>query len=108
MVPDVDRSHHHDEDHHRLTDCESHEGRPGGRRQPHPAIGVTALDDFGEGKTSLLEAIAWSCRGRSFRHVPDTTLVRSSSASAVIRTEIDVDDHDECEGMACAVNERPW
>ena len=55
--------------------------------------GLTVLlGDNGEGKSSLLEAIAWSCRGRSFRRVADATLIRAAQTSAVIRTEIDVDD----------------
>ena len=43
----------------------------------------------GEGKTSLLEAVAWAARGRSFRGVPDKALVRSGSPVAVLRIEVE-------------------
>lgn len=42
----------------------------------------------GEGKTSLLEAVAWAARGRSFRSVPDKALVRTGRASAIVRAEV--------------------
>lgn len=42
----------------------------------------------GQGKTSLLEAIAWVARTRSFRGVPDAALVRSGCTAAVLRAEI--------------------
>jgi DNA replication and repair protein RecF len=42
----------------------------------------------GQGKTSLLEAIAWAARTRSFRGVPDSALVRSTREQAVIRAEV--------------------
>jgi DNA replication and repair protein RecF len=48
--------------------------------------GVTVvLGANGEGKTSLLEAIAWSALGRSFRGVPDAALVREGVERAVLR-----------------------
>ena len=48
--------------------------------------GVTAvLGANGQGKTSLLEAIAWVALGRSFRGVPDAALVREGAEQAVLR-----------------------
>jgi DNA replication and repair protein RecF len=40
-----------------------------------------------QGKTSLLEAIAWVASGSSFRGVADQALVRSGSETAVLRAE---------------------
>ena len=52
--------------------------------------GVTAVfGENGQGKTSLLEAIAWAATGRSFRNVPDAALVRDGSAQAVLRVAIE-------------------
>ena len=45
----------------------------------------------GQGKTSLLEAVAWVATGRSFRGVPDAALVKSGHDEAIVRAEI-VDD----------------
>ncbi len=42
----------------------------------------------GEGKTSLLEAVGWASRARSFRGVPDRALVRAGCAKAVLRAEV--------------------
>lgn len=42
----------------------------------------------GEGKTTLLEAVAWIATARSFRGVPDAALVRSGAEQAVVRAEI--------------------
>ena len=42
----------------------------------------------GQGKTTLLEAIGWAARTRSFRGVPDAALVRSTREQAVIRAEV--------------------
>src|SRR5207253_4229945 len=53
------------------------------------APGLTVL--FGAnavGKTSVLEAIGWSARGRSFRGVPDAALVRSGCSEAILRIEV--------------------
>jgi DNA replication and repair protein RecF len=53
------------------------------------AAGMTVLSGpNGEGKTSVLEAVAWAARGRSFRRVPDSALVRAGAAQAVLRCEI--------------------
>src|SRR5262245_416211 len=41
-----------------------------------------------QGKTSLLEAVAWAATGRSFRGVPDNALVRAGCDSAIVRAEI--------------------
>ena len=42
----------------------------------------------GQGKTSLLEAVAWVATGRSFRGVPDAALVAASHDEAIVRAEI--------------------
>jgi DNA replication and repair protein RecF len=50
---------------------------------------VTVLSGAnGQGKTSLLEAIAWAARGRSFRGVPDRVLVRAGAPHAVVRCRV--------------------
>ena len=46
----------------------------------------------GQGKTSLLEAVAWVATGRSFRGVPDAALVASGHDEAIVRAEIVDDD----------------
>lgn len=43
----------------------------------------------GEGKTSLLEALAWAANGHSLRPVPDSALVRSGAPRAVVRVEVE-------------------
>jgi DNA replication and repair protein RecF len=43
------------------------------------------IGDNGEGKTNILEAVAYLSRLRSFRGAPDTALVRQGSDSAVVR-----------------------
>jgi DNA replication and repair protein RecF len=51
--------------------------------------GVTVLYGAnGQGKTSLLEAIGWVARARSFRGVADALLVRSGAETAVVRAEV--------------------
>jgi DNA replication and repair protein RecF len=42
----------------------------------------------GQGKTSLLEAVAWVAAGRSFRGVPDAALVAAGHDEAIVRAEI--------------------
>lgn len=60
------------------------------------APGVTLISGAnGQGKTSLLEAIGWAASARSFRGVPDAALVRTGSASAVLRTTVDSDDREQ-------------
>ena len=55
---------------------------------PLPA-GVTVIaGDNGQGKTSLLEAVAWAAMGKSFRGVPDAALVRDGAEQAIVRVEI--------------------
>ena len=52
--------------------------------------GVTAvIGDNGQGKTNLLEAIAWMSRGTSFRGAPVEALVRDGVTAAVIRLEVE-------------------
>src|SRR5262249_51277017 len=46
----------------------------------------------GQGKTSLLEAIAWIASAHSFRGVPDAPLVRTGCDQAIVRAEILDDD----------------
>ncbi len=42
----------------------------------------------GAGKTSLLEAVGWVARARSFRGVADAALVRRGCEQAVLRAEV--------------------
>ena len=46
----------------------------------------------GQGKTSMLEAIAWIARAHSFRGVSDAPLVRNGCEQAIVRAEIVNDD----------------
>ena len=46
----------------------------------------------GQGKTSVLEAIAWIARAHSFRGSTDALLVRNGSDQAIVRAEIMSDD----------------
>lgn len=46
----------------------------------------------GQGKTSLLEAVAWVATGRSFRGVPDAALVAAEHDEAIVRAEVVQDD----------------
>jgi DNA replication and repair protein RecF len=51
--------------------------------------GLTVLQGAnGQGKTSLLEAVGWVARARSFRSVTDAMLVRSGAAEAIVRAEV--------------------
>src|SRR6476661_672217 len=53
------------------------------------APGLTVLFGAnGVGKTSVLEAIGWAGRGRSFRGVPDRALVRTGCSEAILRAEV--------------------
>jgi DNA replication and repair protein RecF len=53
------------------------------------APGLTVLVGAnGQGKTSVLEAIGWIARARSFRQVLDAQLVRSGATQAIVRSEI--------------------
>ena len=52
--------------------------------------GITVVrGDNGQGKTSLLEAVAWAAIGRSFRGVADAALVREGRGQAIVRIEIE-------------------
>lgn len=52
------------------------------------ADGLTVIEgDNGQGKSSLLEAVAYLATLRSFRRVPNDALVRQGATSAVIRAE---------------------
>ena len=46
----------------------------------------------GQGKTSMLEAVAWIARAHSFRGVSDAPLVRNGCEQAIVRAEIMDDD----------------
>ncbi len=53
------------------------------------ASGLTVVQGAnGQGKTSLLEAIGWVARARSFRGVNDAMLVRSGATEAIVRAEV--------------------
>lgn len=53
------------------------------------AAGLTVLHGAnGQGKTSLLEAVGWVARLRSFRGVTDSMLVRNGSTEAIVRAEV--------------------
>jgi DNA replication and repair protein RecF len=53
------------------------------------APGLTVLrGDNGQGKTSVLEAVGWVARARSFRGVADALLVRSGAEQAIVRAEV--------------------
>lgn len=55
-----------------------------------PADGLTALvGGNGQGKTSVLEAVAWLATARSFRGVPDAALVRDGAERAVVRGDVE-------------------
>ena len=56
------------------------------------AAGVTVVrGDNGQGKTSLLEAVAWAALSRSFRGVPDAALIRDGAEQAIVRIQIEDD-----------------
>jgi DNA replication and repair protein RecF len=53
------------------------------------APGLTVLQGAnGQGKTSVLEAIGWIARARSFRRVTDAMLVRAGTEQAIVRAEV--------------------
>src|SRR5882757_4784691 len=53
------------------------------------ASGLTVLQGAnGQGKTSLLEAVGWVARARSFRGVSDAMLVRAGATEAIVRAEV--------------------
>ena len=45
----------------------------------------------GNGKTNLLEAIAWFSKGKSFRGVPNEALITQNKEKAILRAEITLD-----------------
>src|SRR4051812_50018563 len=54
------------------------------------ASGLTVLQGAnGQGKTSLLEAIGWVARARSFRGVTDALMVRAGQEQAILRAEVE-------------------
>ena len=51
--------------------------------------GVTVISGANaQGKTSLLEAVAWAATTKSFRGVPDAALVRLGADAAILRAEV--------------------
>ena len=57
-----------------------------------PAPGLTAVVGAnGQGKTNLLEAVAWLATLSSFRGAPDDALVRVGAHEAVVRAEVVAD-----------------
>jgi len=53
------------------------------------APGLTVLQGAnGQGKSSVLEAIGWIARARSFRGVTDSMLVRAGADQAIVRAEV--------------------
>jgi DNA replication and repair protein RecF len=66
-----------------LTDFRSYQ-----RAELELAAGLTVLlGDNGEGKTNLLEAIAWLATLSSFRGAPNDALIRQGAPHAVVRAE---------------------
>jgi DNA replication and repair protein RecF len=60
------------------------------------APGLTVLAGAnGQGKTSVLEAIAWVARTRSFRGVGDALLVRAGVDQAIVRAEVHTGERDQ-------------
>lgn len=52
------------------------------------AEGLTVIEgDNGQGKSSLLEAVAYLATLRSFRRVPNEALIRQGAAAAIVRAE---------------------
>jgi DNA replication and repair protein RecF len=59
------------------------------------APGLTAVvGSNGQGKTNLLEALAWLATLSSFRGAPTDALVRRGASTAVVRAATDVDDRE--------------
>ena len=51
--------------------------------------GITLITgDNGNGKTNLLEAIAWFSKGKSFRGSPNEALILQNKEKAILRAEI--------------------
>jgi DNA replication and repair protein RecF len=68
-----------------LTDFRSYESA-----ELQPAPGLTAVVGAnGQGKTNLLEAVAWLATLSSFRGAPAEALVRAGQPQAVIRAEVE-------------------
>lgn len=61
-----------------------------------PAEGSTVVvGPNGQGKTTLLEAIAWVASTESFRGVPDAALVRDGCDVAIVRAEFERDGREQ-------------
>ena len=67
-----------------LTDFRNYESA-----ELEPSPGLTAVVGAnGQGKSNLLEAVAWLATLSSFRGAPDEALVRVGAAEAVVRAEV--------------------
>ncbi|HSO96893.1 MAG TPA: DNA replication/repair protein RecF [Acidimicrobiia bacterium] len=60
---------------------------PSARLELPPGV-IVVTGANGQGKTSLLEAVAWPALTRSFRGVPDDALIRAGAAQAVLRATV--------------------
>ena len=60
---------------------------PAVRLELPPAV-ILVTGANGQGKTSLLEAVAWPALGRSFRGVPDDALIRTGADQALLRAAV--------------------
>jgi DNA replication and repair protein RecF len=49
----------------------------------------------GQGKTSLLEAVGWVARTRSFRRVTDAALVKAGATHAIVRAEVQTGEREQ-------------
>ena len=50
---------------------------------------TAVIGDNGQGKTNLVEAVAWLATGASFRGVPTEALVRTGADRAILRAEVE-------------------
>jgi DNA replication and repair protein RecF len=64
---------------------------PAARLELPPGV-ILVTGANGQGKTSLLEAVAWPAISRSFRGVPDDALVRAGADNAYLRAAVVDDD----------------
>jgi DNA replication and repair protein RecF len=69
------------------------------------APGLTVLRGAnGQGKTSVLEAVAWPARARSIRGVPDAALVRRDAPVAILRCEVRDDASERVQTFAAEIH----
>lgn len=60
-----------------------------------PAGCTVIVGANGHGKTSLLEAVGWLSTARSFRGVPDASLVRAGAPHAIVRAVVENADREQ-------------